>query len=291
VLTNTTAKTLVYGATGTHKTTAVGHFARYIHETTGKRTRLIASDANVEPIQDYIDDGIIEPIFLVESPDLLGIAIQLCRGFWPDETGKLQRHLGINDVGAYAWEGITSTAQLFMSHLAQKGQKIQEDVVGQFSEAGVKFGANPRSHYGFVPQQIYMMLTDLGSLPVERVLVTAHEGKGQDDFSKQLVYGPAAVGTAATNRIPPYVGDLFHFDSVEVGNATAKSIETRAYFRPHPDPQTKVLWPAKTRLRPRAVEAVQAQWPEGFIKLELGSGIDEYFRLQDSLKKTKDASG
>jgi len=34
------------------------------------------------------------------------------------------------------------------------------------------------------------------------------------------------------------------------------------------------------------VEAVQSRWPDGFIKLELDAGIDQYFRLQDELKAT-----
>jgi len=284
MLTNQAITSLSYGASGTYKTTAVGHFARYIHEKTKKKTRLIASDTNVEPIQDYIDSGLVEPIFLTENPDLLGFAVQLCRGYWPKD-GKLVAGFGMEEVGGYAMEGLTSLSQLLMTHFAQKGQKIQEEVVGMFSEAGVKFGANPRSHYGFVQGQIYNILTDLRALPVERVFITAHEGKGQDDFSKQLVYGPAAVGTAATARIPPYVGDLFHHDIVEVGSGSAKSIEVRAFLQPHPDPQTKVMWPAKTRLRPSIVKQVMERFPEGYIRLGLDSGIDQYFRVQDEIRE------
>lgn len=280
------ATTLTYGSTGTYKTHNIGLFARYQYEKTGKPIRLISADAGGwEPIQDYIEAGIIQPLHVAEHKDLLGILVQLCRGYWPSSKGtdKLVKD-GIEEISGYAVEGITSIAQLLMTHFAQKGQKINEDVVGMFSEAGVQFGANPRSHYGFIPQQIYGMLTDLGTLPVERVLITAHEGKGQDEFSKQLVYGPAAIGQAATNRIPPYVGDLIHYDQAETTVGGAKTVEVRAYFRPHPDPFTKVFWPAKVRLSPSIVPALNENWKEGYITLELERGIDQYFRFQDQAK-------
>lgn len=280
--------TLTYGGSGNFKTHGVGLYARYLYEKTGKPIRLISTDAGGwEPIQEYIDAGIINPLHVAECPDLLGMLVQLCRGYWPDKKGQLVRGElnGIENISGYAFEGITTGAQLLMMHFAMKGQKINEDVVGMFSEAGIKFGANPRSHYGFIPQQVYGMLTDLGTLPVERVLITAHEGKGKDEFSSQLVYGPAAVGLAATNRIPPYVGDLIHYDTVEVVTAGQKTTEVRAFFRPHPDPVTKVLWPAKVRLSPQIIPALNQKWPDGYFALELEQGIDRYFRFQDEEKK------
>lgn len=287
MLTQRAMTTLTYGGSGSFKTHNIGLFAKYMYEKHGKPIRLISADAGgCEPIQDYIDAGIIQALHITEHNDLLGILVQLCRGYWPaaSDSTKLVKD-GLDEICGYAVEGITTIAQLLMMHFAHKGQKINEDVVGMFSEAGVKFGANPRSHYGFVPQQIYGMLTDLGTIPVERVLITAHEGKGQDEFSKQLVYGPAAVGQAATNRIPPYVGDLFHYDTFEVASGSVKTTEVRAYFKPHPDPQTKVMWPAKVRLSPSYIPELNKRYPDGYFTLELDRGIDQYFRFQDEQSK------
>ncbi len=281
------ATSLSYGSTGTYKTHNIGLFARYQYEKTGKPIRLISADSGGwEPIQEYIEAGIIHPLHVAECPDLLGLLVQLCRGYWPDTKGQMVKgeQNGIENISGYAVEGVTTIAQLLMMHFAMKGQKINEDVVGMFTEAGIKFGANPRSHYGFIPQQVYGMLTDLGTLPVERVLITAHEGKGQDEFSKQLVYGPAAVGLAATNRIPPYVGDLLHYDTVEAVVGGQKTTEVRAYFKSHPDPVTRVLWPSKVRLNPSMIPALNEKWPDGYITLELERGIDQYFRFQDEQK-------
>jgi hypothetical protein len=218
----------LYGASGLRKTTNIGRFARYIHEVTGKRTRLVTAEGgNLEPVAGEIDDGILEVAYVSENKDLLTILRALSRGRWPVESGgKLK--FGAPDlegVGGYAVEGITTISLLMLRHLANDARKINEEVVGQFSEGAdlgldpkeTKFSAPARSHYGFVQNVILDIIQDFNSLAVGRVLFTAHEGKGQDDFSKQLVYGPAAVGKAATTSIPAYVGDLLHVDVEEQG--------------------------------------------------------------------------
>jgi hypothetical protein len=291
------AKTIcIYGATGTRKTTNIGRFARYIHETTGKRTRLVTAEAgNLEPVSGEIDDGILEVTALSEHAALLSIIRAISKGRWPVETnGKIKLvPSDMEGVGAYAVEGITTISLLLLRHLANTGRKINEDVVGQFSETDAelgltgddfKFAAPARSHYGFVQTGILDIIQGFSALPVGRVLFTAHEGKGQDDFSKQLIYGPGAVGKAATAAIPPYVGDLFHFDTEEVPGGKLEP-KVFAHFKPHPDPQTRVLWPAKTRLRPDRVPELEKRFPGGKIELTLAQGIEAYMRFQDESKK------
>jgi hypothetical protein len=286
---------LLYGATGSRKTTNIGRFARYIQETTGKRTRLITAEGgNLEPVMGEIEDGILEVAYVSEHKDLLGILRAVSRGRWPEEReGKLRIvNSDLADIGAYAVEGITTISTLMLRHLANEARKINEEVVGQFTE-GVEVGLDPkeskfsapaRSHYGFVQNVILDIIQDFCALPVSRVLFTAHEGKGQDDFSKQLVYGPAAVGKAATGAIPSYVGDLFHLEYEE---QPGKEPRVFAYFKPHPDPQTKVLWPAKVRFRPEAIPELDKKFPGGKIELRLDQGIDDYLRFQDSLQKER----
>lgn len=290
------AKSLcLYGSTGTRKTTSIGRFARYIHETTGKLTRLVTAEGgNLEPVMGEIEDGILQVAYLSEHKDLLGILRALSRGRWPEEReGKLRiTNSDISNVGAYGVEGITTISTLMLRHLANEGRKINEEVVGQFSEGAevgldpkeAKFSAPARSHYGFVQNQILDIIQDFCAIPVGRVLFTAHEGKGQDDFSKQLLYGPGAVGKAATSAIPSYVGDLFHLDYEE---QAGKEARVYAYFKPHPDPQSRVMWPAKVRFRPDAIPELDKRFPGGKFELNLGQGIDDYLRFQDSLIKNK----
>lgn len=284
--------TLLYGASGLYKTTNIGRFARYIHETTGKRTRLVTAEGgNLEPVMGEIDDGILQVAYVSEHPDLLGILRALSRGRWPEEVaGKLRfGAVNLEGVGAYAVEGVTTISLLMLRHLANTGRKINEEVVGQFSEGAevgldpkeYKFAAPARSHYGFVQTGILSLVTDFTSLPVGRVLFTAHEGKGQDDFSKQLVYGPASVGKANTSLLPAYVGDLFHVDVED--QAGGKEPKVYAYYKPHPDPQTRVMWPAKARIQYQHVGRFEKRFPGGKIELTTEQGIDSFFRFQDEL--------
>lgn len=283
----------LYGASGLRKTTNIGRFARYIKETTDQRTRLVTAEGgNLEPVSREIDDGILEVAYVSEHKDLLAILRALSQGRWPEEQaggGVRFGPVNLDGVGAYAVEGITTISLLMLRHLANKGQKINEEVVGQFTEGAelgldpkeFKFSAPARSHYGFVQQAILDIIQDFNALRVSRVLFTSHEGKGQDDFSKQLVYGPAAVGKAATTTIPTFVGDLIHVDVEE--QAGGKEPKVYAYFKPHSDPQTRVMWPAKPRVTPEAVTELEKRFPGGKIELTLTQGIDTYLRVQDEL--------
>ena len=52
---------VLYGPTGSRKTSQIGEFAKYIYEKTGKITRLVSCDGGGwAPIQDLINAGIIE---------------------------------------------------------------------------------------------------------------------------------------------------------------------------------------------------------------------------------------
>lgn len=281
---------LVYGETGTYKTSNVGRFARYVYERTGKPTRLVSADGGGwMPVQAEIDAGIIDALRIVEAEQPLPLLRKLGQGYWPID-GKLVLS-DLSDVGAYAVEGLTSIPMLLLRHLVKTGRKVSEEVIGKFEEEievdGKKvketFSAPSRSHYGFIQNFVLDMLAAFRALPVERVLFTAHEGKGSDDITNQMVYGPATVGKAITDRIPSEVGDLLHFYATPVGGNRAK-LEIRCFMDKHPDTQTQVLWPAKTRLQPEQLEEFNKRWPERSFSLTLDQGIEQYLRFQDETR-------
>lgn len=280
---------MVYGETGTFKTSNVGRFARYIYEKTGKPTRLVSADGGGwMPVQAEIDAGIIDALRIVEAEQPLPLLRKLGQGYWPVD-GKLQLS-SLDTVGAYAVEGLTSIPMLLLRHLVKTGRKVSEEVIGKFEEQievdGKKvsefFSAPSRSHYGFIQNFTLDMLASFRALPVERVLFTAHEGKGSDDITNQMVYGPATVGKAITDRIPSEVGDLLHFYAVPVSAGAGKSkLEVRCYLDKHPDTQTQIIWPAKTRLQPEQLGEFSKKWPEKCFPLTLDQGIEAYLQFQD----------
>lgn len=303
---------ILYGPTGSRKTTQIGEYAKYIYERTGKTTRLVTCDGGgYSPIQDLVNAGIIIPWRINEEKNPKVALVKASRGAWPDaihnglrasklitEPGYLDRgaYMEKNNVGAYAIESWASIGQLIISDLVSRGQKISEDIVGSFTETteygSESFGAPAKSHFGFVQNFILGLIRNFSSIPVERVLYTSIEGKGEDRLTKQLQYGPQVAGNAITASVPTYVGDCLHFEDFteDIGpdplNPSQKLVESkvRVWFTQHPDLTTKVMWPAK----PRVVGAKYSEFRDrmgknGYFVLGKDSNLGTYLRLQDDI--------
>ena len=298
---------VLYGPTGTRKTSQIGSFARYIYEKTGKVTRLISADGGGwAPVQDLINAGIIEAWRVTDEPEFLSAIRAAAAGAWPKlhKNGiripgpiamPLDKHKALKDVGAYAVEGFFSIASAVMGDTVDKGRKINEDVVSKFNEKSdfgeFSFGAPSRGHYGFAQRFILDMIKGFTGLPVDRTLFTSLEGKGEDKLSKQTVYGPATAGGAITAAVPQYVGDCIHFEDyfVETGvdptndKQKLKELRVRAWFQQHPDTATNVMWPAKCRLVPSKIEEFKKiMGLHGYFDLNTLS-IYDYLKAQDDM--------
>lgn len=314
---------VIYGPTGSRKTSQIRAFAKYIYEKTGKKTRLISMDGGGwGTAQDYVDAGIIEPWRMVEEKNPKVALIKASKGAWPEklvrgyrqsanliEVMPDQRAKALKDIGAYAIEGWHSISMAVMGDTVSKGQKISEDVVGLLKEGlndtwnkdiqtqdplAESFGAPARSHYGFVQNFTLAYIRNFSALPLERVLYTSLEGKGIDKQDGITTYGPAVAGGAITAAIPAYVGDCLHFEDfrVEAGvdptNAKQKLIEegVRVWFTKHPDQQTGTMWPAKARIVPEQIKEFKEKMGKaGYFVLGDNKEPDlrTYLRLQDEM--------
>lgn len=302
---------VIYGPTGTRKTTQIGEFAKYIYERTGKITRLISFDGGGwGPVQDLINAGIIDAWRMVEEPRPKLALTKASKGAWPKvlqnglrqgvvlEPRFDQRKEFLKDVGAYAIESWSSISRAIMRDAVSKGQKISEEIVGKFTEedtdfgSGESYGAPSRAHYGFTQNYILDMIRNLSALPVERVLYSSLEGKGEDKLSKALQYGPEVSGQAITAAIPTYVGDCLHFEDFieDAGNdpmnPKQKLVEpgVRVWFTQHPDPQTQAMWPAKPRIVGSKFEEFRERMGRnGYFILSKDRHLGSYLALQDEL--------
>lgn len=306
---------VLYGPTGSRKTSQIGEFAKYIYEKTGKVTRLLSADGGGwAPIQDLINAGVIEAWRITDEPRLLSAIQAASKGAWPAKIvagirmpgpvllpAPEARAKALANVGAYAVEGWFSIASAVMRFLVDKGIKVNEDVVSKFTESGdfgeFSFGAPSRGHYGFVQNFILDVIRNFASLPVERVLYTSLEGKGEEKVTKGLQYGPSVAGSALTASIPQYVGDCLHFEDfmedkgIDPNNPKQKLTETgvRVWFTSHPDTQTGVMWPAKSRLVPSKVEEFRKRiGPNGYFILGQKSLKDYLFTQDELLSKSSD---
>jgi hypothetical protein len=277
-----------YGESGTGKTTEIGLAARWLFHRTGKRTRLVSADlGGWESISDCVAEGIVEPwnIATLDSP--IAALRKLSRGCWPEVQAGVSGGQTLRlaeptpetwaGVGGYACEGLASFGDLIMRVLRQAGPKLGENPSYNFVDGGEKFYGSNMSYYGFVQDTLYELVSSFSRLPVDLLIWTSLDGKGDDEISRQPVYGPAIAGRKAISKVPSWVGDCIHLDSVVRPGAEDPELKiktmqagVRAYFQRHPDPVTGTHYPAKLRCPPQALAKVLQVWPRGFLEPRLG---------------------
>jgi hypothetical protein len=310
--------TCIYGGTGCWKTAQIKGLARYTARTTGKATLLLSADGGGwAPCQPEIDAGMIRP-YRVETATLpLVILRKISQGYWPADPNETEPSrinlvpINYDEIGAMAIEGWTSISQVVLRYLPDKGINVggedrwklggfrqQVHVNGAIAEES--FASSTRGDYGFILNNIYGLTMNANSLRLQDVLWTALEAKTEDD-DRSTTFGPAIAGKKATAQCGSWVGNLIHaqdFATTRTENVPApggKPGETvpqsvidmtvRFYFKKHLDPSTGVPFPAKPRVTPEQMAALDKRFPGGYFepKADGTNGLDTYLTVIDEL--------
>ena len=307
---------ILYGASGTYKTTAVAHFARWIAAKTGKATLLFSSDGGGwEPCQEEILAKMILPYHCDPNVIPLPIIRKISQGYWPEnaeesDISKLNfRQINWDKIGGMAVEGLTSITNMLMRYYADKNIKSGEEATSKFTQPILvdnqvvyeHFGMNSKGHYGGVQTQAGSMVTNFTALPAHYVLFTGHEKKYAEDGEFQC--GVNVPGKAITPLVPSWFGDCIHAQDykkdveVKIPDASAKDgfaiektvrVVCRYYFVKHPDPATGVIFDAKPRVTHSKVLELEKIFPGGFFVPDPHHGLDLYLDAVDKL--AEDAS-
>ena len=293
----------IYGPSGSRKTTAVKHFAHYIAERTGKATYLLSTDGGGwSPCEPEVQAGMIVPYRCDVGSQLLSILRQIGQGKWParktTDTGTHMAPMDFANFGGLAVEGWTSISQAVMRYLPDMGINVGgeergklggfvQDIMVNEQKRTERFQSNTRGDYGFVQNYLYGLTMNCNALPLEYVLYTALEAKGEDD-DRSTIYGPSIAGKKAITASPAWVGDLIHAqDYIQKDESVKDSVvlktNVRFYFTKHPDPATGIPFPAKPRVTPEKMAELEAKWPGGFFVPGTEHGFDDYLRVVDSL--------
>lgn len=306
---------LDYADSGDGKSSRAHSFARhYFAKSGGKKVRLVAvEDSTRNVFQDLIDAGIVEAVFMTDSRAPLSTLERiLVEGDWPligefdvketkDKEGNItkkrvqkwqKRDEWDGTVSAYIVEGLTTSCELILNYLTETGRFPREQSDG-FTEGGKTYMASSQTSFGFTQQEGIKLLKNSGMLPVERVLWTAHEAKGKDEFgTESAVRGPKLVGSAATDTVRKYVGVLLHADRVK--NKAGKE-EVRVYVTNHPDPKNpSISWKSKMSVTPTKALAVIKQYPEGYFvptlpendSFDSKDGLIPFLQFEEELHKS-----
>jgi hypothetical protein len=325
---------LIYGVTGSYKTTQSRFLAKYIYKKYGKKIRVIYTGASDGGLTDPEERaGILESFRLGLRSNPLPVLRRLAKGYWPrvvTKDGKQTLQLveptaqTWQEVGAIVLDSLSMGAEEGMRDTVDKGRPMAQEAVtpfresvqivdqtGKVLEVEEVFAAPALAHYGFGQNFAVGLINALSSLPVEIVMFTAMEKKGEEEDAsgRSTIYGPDMPGKKLTPKIGGLVGDLIHFDQYfveelvpSIDPATNKPImkdnkplmekvllsKTRAYFVKHPDSKTGITFPAKPRIVSSKWPELLKKWPGGYFEPTLENGIDMYLEEIDRL--TNDAA-
>src|ERR1035437_3721946 len=170
---------VIYGASGSYKSTAAKHFSHYIYEITGKATLLLSMDGGGwGPMEPEIQARMIVP-YRCSAQVPLPVLRKISQGYWPtdpNETDVAKTNYVKVDwtkFGGVIVEGLSSISQALMRNLADKNMKTGEEATSPFSLPIIvdglltseSFAGNSRGHYGFVQNQLYSMVMNFSGLP------------------------------------------------------------------------------------------------------------------------------
>lgn len=254
---------LVYGKSGSGKTTWWLKLAIHFWKTQGLRTRVYHGMGGEETIYAAIDQGEIpeDAIDLLDYTPLPN-ANETCQMMVEgklatrnDVTGKVTwEKTPLDGIGLFIFEGLTPMSNYLLRELAGLAAaglgKFGQDTPIMYTSGELKCGGNPPSHFGIVQRDILRLVEESRRLP-GWIIWTAHEREAEDRETQEKLIGPDVAGKALTGKIGGSFGNTIHLDTASTrikqkDSVSKKDIdvlvnERRAYFTEHFDPDAAVL--------------------------------------------------
>lgn len=217
---------LLYGRTRGGKSSQLGELAEFIYATTGKKTRIYTADkGGFDPLQPYVDLGIVEIVQQLDTPIFIFVN-KATNGFTRDLNGKWVKGDWSN-FGMAGFEGGTAFCDGFMDYMVEKatngtsiggGGNVGFNVEGEsIGDATMKIGGSNMAMYGVAQDRIKREVWNSFKLPVEYVVWTASASKDDDLNAGGKVIGPAFIGKALTAEAPRWFQLTFRIDATPAG--------------------------------------------------------------------------
>ena len=272
---------LVYGRSGSGKTTWCMQLAEAIYEKHGLKTRWFVGDGGFETVENagLVEAGIVEPLFYSLRAHPLETSQRVTEGWWPvdpkdpdspwvkPDYATLEKQYGF-----WVFEGLAPMANYLMgnkegglSALAAQGLMEKRKLGDKAGIGGgldspyiVKdgeqvYGGVSMSGFGFAQRRILDLVERCRILP-GWVYWTSWErsiGADDNDDRPEPMTGPEVAGKALTSTIGASFGNTIHMHLASrvmkekdktTGNQVERVVvEHRAYTRPHYDPDQKTF--------------------------------------------------
>jgi hypothetical protein len=287
---------LVYGVSGSGKTTWWLQMAKAVYAATGKKTRWYLGDGGGATIQmagvvgSPAADDEIGPTPFVEIMNYnlwehpLETTQRICEGWWAQDPSDPGSKLlppskdELAEIGLFVYEGLSVMSDYIMgdklgglANRMSKGEMLNSDASFKLKDGDLTFGGNARTHYGFTQRRILDLVERTRALP-GHVGFTAHERKSDDDDTRQSWIGPDVCGNVLTVKIGASFGNTIHLmpvrqvskvtDAVTKKSIESITLERRAYTRAHYDPEGQhfTRYFANTRLAPEVPKDFMPEW-------------------------------
>jgi hypothetical protein len=224
---------LLYGRTGSGKTSQIGRLAEHVKLTTGLDTRIYSADAGgMDTLTPHIELGFVHPEIYSGGCPWIWLN-KVVNGFIRKDGKWVKDEAENKRIGFYAFESAHAVAKMLksdMEHKAANGINIGGDTNSSFQTQDgsetLKIGTTKGFQKFSIPQtRVNEEMLVSQKLPAAYVLWTAGVGKDDDDIINQKIVGPDVLGRALTGTLPMDFNYTFRIDAVpQPGGKAAKHI-------------------------------------------------------------------
>lgn len=294
---------LVYGRSGSGKTTWWMNIARYLWQTKQLKTRCYLGDGGGATIDINGGEEFVEVYPYVQRVHPFETVAAITSGAWPVDATSATTQLRPpteaewKQIGLVVFEGLTVMGDYIMgsqvgglAHRMAKGEILNNDASFKLKDGELAVGGNARSHYSLGQRTMWEAVGRTEGIPVP-VIWTSHERKaGEDEASKESIIGPDIVGQALTAKIGACFAYAVHLHPVHVAvkkkdpltgtTVETMSLEYRAYTQDHYDPNLRHYVRYYANVRIPAI--VRQKKPEVMPEWLPADSLDFLKRLQDA---------